>query len=72
MLVQSQKRQLDELGYLVLPAFVPSPLLAEIRERVASMAHFYGMLAGVKHGEPFFQKEVGLVDDLRLIPVQSI
>jgi hypothetical protein len=36
------------------------------------MAHFYGMLAGVKYGEPFFQKEVGLVEDLRLVPVQSI
>jgi bacillithiol biosynthesis deacetylase BshB1 len=48
------------------------PPHAEIRERVASMAHFYGMMAGVKFGEPFFQKEVGLVDDLRLVPVQSI
>ena len=48
------------------------PAHAEIRERVASMAHFYGMMAGVKYGEPFFQKEVGLVDDLRLVPVQSI
>jgi bacillithiol biosynthesis deacetylase BshB1 len=48
------------------------PAHAEIRDRVASMAHFYGMMAGVKYGEPFFQKEVGLVDDLRLIPVQSI
>ena len=48
------------------------PAHAEIRERVASMAHFYGMLVGVKYGEPFFQKEVGLVDDLRLVPVQSI
>jgi N-acetylglucosamine malate deacetylase 1 len=48
------------------------PAHAEIRERVASMAHFYGMLAGVKYGEPFFQKEVGLVEDLRLVPVQSI
>ena len=48
------------------------PAHTEIRERVASMAHFYGMLAGVKYGEPFFQKEIGLVDDLRLVPVQSI
>ena len=48
------------------------PAHAEIRERGASMAYFYGMLAGVKYGEPFFQKEVGLVDDLRLVPVQSI
>jgi N-acetylglucosamine malate deacetylase 1 len=48
------------------------PAHAEIRERVASMAYFYGMMAGVKYAEPFFQKEVGLVDDLRLVPVQSI
>jgi len=48
------------------------PAHAEIRERVASMAHFYGLMAGVKYGEPFFQKEVGLVDDLRMVPVQSI
>jgi bacillithiol biosynthesis deacetylase BshB1 len=43
-----------------------------IRDRVTSMAHFYGMLAGVRYGEPFVQKEVGLVEDLRLIPVKSI
>ena len=48
------------------------PAHAEIRERVASMARFYGMMAGVKYGEPYFQKEVGLVEDLRLVPVQTI
>ena len=48
------------------------PAQAEIRERVASMASFYGMLGGVKYGEPFLQKEVGLVDDLMKIPVKSI
>lgn len=48
------------------------PAHAEIRERVAAMARFYGMLAGVKYAEPFLQKEVGLVDDLTLIPVKSI
>jgi N-acetylglucosamine malate deacetylase 1 len=26
----------------------------------------------VRYGEPFVQKEVGLVDDLTLLPVQSI
>jgi hypothetical protein len=36
------------------------------------MARFYGMLGGVIHGEPFLQKEVGLVDDLLAIPVKSI
>jgi bacillithiol biosynthesis deacetylase BshB1 len=48
------------------------PAHTEIRDRVTSMARFYGLLAGVKYGEPFFQKEVGLVEDLRLVPVQSI
>jgi bacillithiol biosynthesis deacetylase BshB1 len=48
------------------------PAHAEIRERVATMAHFYGMLAGVKYAEPFLQKEIGLVDDVTMIPVKSI
>ncbi len=48
------------------------PAHAEIRERVATMARFYGMLAGVKYAEPFLQKEVGLVDDVTMIPVKSI
>jgi N-acetylglucosamine malate deacetylase 1 len=48
------------------------PAHAEIRDRVAAMATFYGMLAGVKYAEPFVQKEVGLVDDLTLLPVKSI
>ena len=49
--------------------FVP---LEEIRERTFAEARHYGLLAGVKFGEPFIQKEVGLVDDLTLLPVQSI
>jgi len=48
------------------------PAHAEVRERVTTMAKFYGMLAGVKYAEPFLQKEVGLVDDLTMIPVKSI
>ena len=48
------------------------PREAEIRERVAAMAGFYGLLAGVRYAEPFVQKEVGLVDDLLTVPVQSI
>jgi N-acetylglucosamine malate deacetylase 1 len=49
--------------------FVPED---EIRERTFAEARHYGLLAGVKYGEPFVQKEVGLVDDLTLLPVQSI
>ena len=48
------------------------PAHQEIRARVDSMARFYGMLGGVTHGEPFLQKEVGLVEDLLAIPVKSI
>jgi len=48
------------------------PAEAEIRGRVESMARFYGMLGGVPYAEPFLQKEVGLVEDLTLIPVKSI
>jgi bacillithiol biosynthesis deacetylase BshB1 len=49
--------------------FVPEE---EIRERTFAEARHYGLLAGVRYGEPFVQKEVGLVDDLALLPVQSI
>jgi len=49
--------------------FVPEE---EIRERTFAEARHYGLLAGVRYGEPFVQREVGLVDDLTLIPVQSI
>jgi N-acetylglucosamine malate deacetylase 1 len=48
------------------------PAQAEIRARIDAMARFYGMLAGVTYAEPFLQKEVGLVEDLALLPVKSI
>jgi hypothetical protein len=49
--------------------FVPEE---EIRERTFAEARHYGLLGGVKYGEPFVQEEVGLVDDLTLLPVQSL
>jgi len=49
--------------------FVPEE---EIRERTFATARHYGLLAGVRYAEPFVQKEVALVDDLVLLPVQSI
>jgi bacillithiol biosynthesis deacetylase BshB1 len=49
--------------------FMPS---SQIRARIESMARFYGALAGVEYGEPFIQKEVGLVDDLVGISVASM
>ena len=48
------------------------PAQAEIRARTEAMARFYGMLGGVTYAEPFLQKEVGLVDDLTMLPVKSI
>lgn len=49
--------------------FVPHD---EIRERTFSLARHFGLLGGVRYAEPFVQKEVGLVDDLTMIPVASI
>jgi bacillithiol biosynthesis deacetylase BshB1 len=49
--------------------FVPHD---DIRERTFSVARHYGLLGGVRYAEPFVQKEVGLVDDLTLLPVASI
>jgi bacillithiol biosynthesis deacetylase BshB1 len=49
--------------------FVPHD---EIRERTFSLARHYGLLGGVRYAEPFVQKEVGLVDDVTLLPVASI
>jgi N-acetylglucosamine malate deacetylase 1 len=56
----------QEAGKAIFPAH------AEIRSRIEAMARFYGMLAGVTYAEPFLQKEVGLVEDLTVIPVKSI
>jgi len=49
--------------------FVPEE---EIRERTFAEARHYGLLGGVRYGEPFVQREVGLVGDLMQLPVQSI
>jgi bacillithiol biosynthesis deacetylase BshB1 len=48
------------------------PAHAEIRQRIETMARFFGLLAGVDYAEPFVQKEVGLVENLLMIPVKSI
>ena len=45
---------------------------AEIRDRLASTARFYGNLIGVKYGEPYAVKETMRVDDIVTMPVRSI
>jgi len=49
--------------------FVPEE---EIRERTFAMARYCGLLAGVRYAEPFVQKEIGLVEDVMMLPVASI
>ncbi len=48
------------------------PAQAEVEERLASVARFYGNLIGVKYGEPFVVKESMQVDDVVNMAVRSI
>jgi bacillithiol biosynthesis deacetylase BshB1 len=48
------------------------PNEAEIRDRLSSVARFYGNLIGVKYGEPYVVKEAMQVDDVVAFPVRSI
>jgi bacillithiol biosynthesis deacetylase BshB1 len=45
---------------------------AEIRDRLAATARFYGNLIGVKYGEPFVVKEMIRIDDIVALPVRSL
>ena len=48
------------------------PPHAEIEERLAAIARFYGNLIGVRYAEPFVVKEAMQVDDIVSMPVRSI
>ena len=48
------------------------PSHKEVKERLESVARFYGNLIGVKYGEPFIVKESMRVDDIMSMPVRSI
>ena len=48
------------------------PSQQEIRERLGSIARFYGNLIGVKYGEPFVMKETMRVDDITAMGVRSL
>ncbi len=48
------------------------PSHAEVQERLAAVARFYGNLIGVKYGEPFVVKEAMAIDDVVDMPVRSI
>jgi len=62
---QSQYGQSSEASELF-------PDSQEIRERLGSIARFYGNLIGVKYGEPFVVKEMMRVDDIAAMGVRSL
>lgn len=47
------------------------PDAAEIRERLAGIARFYGNLIGVRYGEPYITKETMRIDDIVSMPVRT-
>lgn len=48
------------------------PKKDEIRDRLHSIARFYGNLIGARYGEPYVVKEMMRVDDLMVMGVRSI
>ena len=48
------------------------PSRADLRERVGSLARHFGLMIGVRYGEPFVTREVAAVDDIVAMPVKSI
>ncbi|MCP5114732.1 MAG: bacillithiol biosynthesis deacetylase BshB1 [bacterium] len=47
------------------------PSKEEVRDRLASIARFYGQQIGARYGEPFVVKEVFRIDDVVEFPVRS-
>lgn len=43
-----------------------------LRERLGSLAHHFGLMIGVRYGEPFVTREVAAVEDIVTLPVKSI
>lgn len=63
MLAQSERQQLDELGYLVLPGFVPPDLLDELRNRLETLWAEEGDDAGSEfRPEPGTRRLANLID----------
>jgi len=44
----------------------------DVRERVGSLARHFGLMIGVRFGEPFVTREIARVDDIVDMPVKSI
>ena len=48
------------------------PSRADLRDRVGSLARYFGLMIGVRYGEPFVTREVAAVEDIVSMPVKSI
>ena len=48
------------------------PSREDLRERVGSLARHFGLMIGVRYGEPFVTREVAAVEDIVTMPVRSI
>lgn len=48
------------------------PSRAGLREKVGSLANHFGLMTGVRYGEPFVTREVAAVEDVVTMPVKSI
>jgi bacillithiol biosynthesis deacetylase BshB1 len=48
------------------------PARADLRERVGSLSRHFGLMIGVRYGEPFVTREVASIDDIVAMPVRSI
>ena len=63
LVTSEQKKQLDELGYTVLPEYMPPAMLAEARERVLCLFEQEGSAAGSEfRQEPGSQRLANLID----------
>jgi N-acetylglucosamine malate deacetylase 1 len=48
------------------------PSRKDLLERLASLARHFGLMIGVRYGEPFITREVAAVEDIVTMPVRSI
>jgi bacillithiol biosynthesis deacetylase BshB1 len=48
------------------------PSRQDLRERMASLARHFGLMIGVRYGEPFVTREIAQVEDIVTMPVKSI
>jgi bacillithiol biosynthesis deacetylase BshB1 len=48
------------------------PSRRDLRERLASLGRHFGLMIGVRYGEPFVMREVAAVEDIVTLPVKSI